>query len=287
MLDLLQLVTSGLFQGAVYGLVAIGFVTVYSVSGVVNLLQGQFCAIAAFIAITLTSAGWGLAAACAVGLSGVVVLAIVVERVAIRPIYSAAPERILVATFGLLITAEGATLLIWGPASRGLPPFTAGNLDIGIVIPKQSLWIGAFAVVVSVALWVFFERTKTGKAFRACAEQPVAARLVGISPRTMYRVGFILAGVVGALGGLVVSPVQLTAWDTGLVLGLKGFVAASLAGLISVPGALAGGLVLGVLESLTAGYISSGWSSAIAFVVLLAVLVGRPNGLVRARAVRV
>jgi len=286
--DLLQLIVAGLSQGAVYGLVAVGFVTVYSVSGVINLLQGQFSAIAAFIAITLRAMGFNLAVACLVGIALVIVLSVVVERTAVRRLYHAPSERIIIATLGLLITAEGVTLLLWGPASRGLPPFTAGYVNwSGVVISKQSLWILGVTVVIGGALWWYFMGTQVGKAFRASSEQPVASRLVGISPARMYRTGFVLAGALGGVAGIVVSSVQLTSWDTGLTLGLEGFVAAGLAGFVSVPGALAGGVFLGIVEAMTARYISSGWASAIAFVLLIVMLIVRPQGLTKMSTVRV
>jgi branched-chain amino acid transport system permease protein len=286
--DLLQLLTSGSAQGLTYGLIAIGFVSVYSVSRVINIAQGQFAAVAGLLAITLCRHNVPLLAACSVAILATTALALVIERVVIAPTYGAPPVRHIVLTLGVLIALEGATLLIWGPDSAGLQPFTSGTLSAGgVVVPAQDAWIVAVTVLVAAALWVFATRTRAGKAFRACAEQPVAARLVGISPSHVYRVGFALAGAVGAIGGLVISPVQLTSWDTGLTLGLKGFVAASLAGLVSVPGALAGGVVLGVAESLAAGYLNSGTADATAYLVLIVVLMVRPQGLVGAPGERV
>jgi branched-chain amino acid transport system permease protein len=288
MRDLLQLLASGSAQGLTYGLIAIGFVSVYSVSRVINIAQGQFAAIAGLLGITLTRHAVPVLAACVVAIAATTVLALVLERIVIAPTYGAPPVRHIVLTLGVLISLEGATLLIWGPDSAGLPAFTSGNVSAGgVVVPAQDIWIGAVTALVAASLWIFATRTRAGKAFRACAEQPVAARLVGISPSHVYRIGFALAGAVGAIGGLVISPVQLTSWDTGLTLGLKGFVAASLAGLVSVPGALVGGLAVGVAESLAAGYISSGTADATAYLALIVVLMLRPQGLVRASKERV
>ena len=135
------------------------------------------------------------------------------------------------------------------------------------------------AALVSAAVYWFYDRTLTGKALRACAEQPVAARLVGISLSRASLISFLIAGVVGALAGVLASPVYFTSWESGLALGLKGFVAATLGGLVSVRGAVLGGLVLGVLETLTAGYISTGLRDAVAFLLLIVVLVVRPGGI--------
>jgi branched-chain amino acid transport system permease protein len=287
MRDLLQLVTSGLVQGAVYGLVAVGFVTVYAVSGIINLAQGQFAAMAAFAAIDLVGRGWPLPAAGAVAAAAVVVLAVLVDRVTLAPAHGATGTRYLMITLGVLLTLQGASLLAWGPDSRGLPAFSAGTLRFaGVTLPAQDAWIAGTAVLVAAGLWAYFTRTTAGRAFQACAQQPVAARLVGISPTRMRVRSVALAALVAAVGGLVVSPVQLVGWDSGLTLGLKGFVAASLAGLLSVPGALLGGVLLGVVESLAAGYASSGLSEALAYVLLIALLVARPQGLLRVAAAR-
>ena len=146
-------------------------------------------------------------------------------------------------------------------------------------IRAQELWVLGAAIAVGYAVVWYYEHTVQGKSLRACAEQPVAARLVGISPRTATMVAFAVAGFVGAVAGVVGSPIYLSGWNTGLTLGLKGFVAATLGGLVSFRVAMAGGLLLGVLENLVAGYVSSGYRDAVAFVVLILVLLYRPSGL--------
>ena len=147
--------------------------------------------------------------------------------------------------------------------------------------------LGIAALVAYAVIW-FYEHTVRGKSLRACAEQPVAARLVGISPRTATVVAFAVAGFTGAVAGVVGSPIYLSAWSSGLSLGLKGFVAATLGGLTSLRVAMFGGILLGVLENLVAGYLSSGYRDAVAFVVLVLVLLFRPHGLAgKTSAVRV
>lgn len=280
--DFLQLLTSGAGQGAVYGLIAMGFVTVYSVTGIVNLAQGQFAVIAAFLGITLNEAGVPLLAAMAVAVLSVALLAGLVETVAIRPARGASPVRYLVITLGVLLALQGLSLLLWGAQARGLAPITRGNVSLSsVTVPAQILWTMLFAVVTTVALQMYLSRTRTGTAFRAAAQQSTAARLVGVSPSRVFLQAFVLGGIVSAIGGLIVSPVQLTTWDGGLTLGLKGFVAASLAGLVSLPGALLGGVVLGIVESFGAGYISSGYKEAIAYMVLIVLLLARPEGIIR------
>ena len=289
MVDFLQLAFAGLAQGAVYGLVAVGFVAIFSVSGVINLVQGEFAVVAAFTAITLSASGVPLGLAVLLAIAVTVVLGAVVERVAIAPARGASTVTFIIITLGVSTAIRAIALLLWGPDSRALPEITSGIIDIGGVrIRPQDLWVLAITAAVALALSVFLDRTLTGKAFRSCSEQPKAARLMGISLAQMSLLSFLLAAATGAIAGILVSPTQFTTYESGLLLGLKGFVAASLAGLVSIRGAILGGLFLGVVESLGAGYLSSGLKDAIAFLVLIVVLIVRPSGLfVRTAAARV
>lgn len=279
MIDFLQLVASGLTNGAAYGLIGVGFVAIHAVTGVINLAQGEFAMIAAFVALALVGAGLPLLVAAAVAIIVVALGAAVVERVAIRPAAGSSVVAYIMLTLGISITLKAAVLLIEGPQSQALPAFTQGVFNIGGVLLRwQEVWVLAATAVAALGLYVFLERTITGKAFRACAQQPTAARLVGISPARMSMLSFALAGIVGAVAGVVSSPLTQTDWNIGLFLGLKGFVAASLGGLSSIPAAIFGGLLLGITENLAAGYISSGYRDAVAFLVLIVVLVARPSG---------
>jgi len=277
--DFLQLVVAGLSQGAVYALVAIGFVAIFTVGGVINLAQGEFVALGGLVAIWAVGGGLPMLAAAAVAVVIVVGVAVCVERLVVRPVRSMTTLTSIILTLGVSTALKAAMLLIWGPDSKGLAPITGGQYTVaGVTVRGQELWILAIVTVVSVAVYWFYDRTVTGKALRACAEQPVAARLVGISPGAASMLSFTLAGLLGALAGVLASPLYFTSWDSGLVLGLKGFVAATLGGLVSVPGAIFGGLLLGVLENLLAGYGDSGLRDAVAFVVLIVVLIVRPGG---------
>jgi branched-chain amino acid transport system permease protein len=277
--DLAQLLLTGLREGAVYGLVGVGFVAIYTVTGIINLAQGEFAVLAAFVAISALGAGLPLAVAVLAGVLAVAALAVVVERVAIAPARGSSTVAYIILTLGISIALKAAALLVWGADGRGLPAVAEGTMQLGgVVVTPQDLAVFVVTALVAAALYWFFERTLTGKAFRACAEQQVAARLVGISPARMSRLAFALAGAAAAVAGILVSPIELTSWDSGLFLGLKGFVAASLAGMVSIPGAILGGLLLGVVESLSGGYVSSGLKDAVAFFVLLVVLVLRPGG---------
>lgn len=279
MADLLQLVFAGLSQGGIYALVAIGFVAIFTVSGVINLAQGEFAALAGLVAISARASGLPLPVAAVLGVTTVAIVAVIMERLTIAPVKRMTTLVSLILTLGVSTALKALMLLIYGPNAEGLQAITPGGVTLaGVSIRYQDLWILAVAAVVSVAVYWFYDRTLTGKSLRACAEQPVAARLVGISLGRASLLSFLIAGSVGAIAGVLASPVYFTSWESGLTLGLKGFVAATLGGLVSVRGAVLGGLVLGVLETLTAGYVSTGLRDAVAFLLLIVVLVVRPGG---------
>lgn len=289
MSDLLQLVFSGLAQGAVYGLVALGFVAVFAVREIVNLAQGEYSALAGLSAISAVAAGVPLLLAIVVVVPMVLVVSVVIERLCIAPVRRMTPLVSIILTLGISTALKALMLVIWGPQARGLPAFPGRDVVLaGVSIRSQELWILGVAAVVGAAVVWAYENTLLGKAMRACAEQPIAARLVGISPRTATMISFGVAGFVGAVAGVIGSPIYFSSWEYGLALGLKGFVAATLGGLVSLRVAMVGGLVLGVLENLVAGYIDTGYRDAVAFLVLLLVLLVRPQGLMfKAPAVRV
>jgi branched-chain amino acid transport system permease protein len=277
--DLLQLLFAGLSQGAVYALIAIGFVAIFTVSGVINLAQGEFAALGGLVGISALASGLPLPLAAVLAVSTVAIVAVVMERLVISPVKRMTTLVSLILTLGVSTALKALMLLVYGPNAEGMPPITPGGFTVlGVSIRYQDLWILAIAGLVALAVYWFYEQTLTGKSLRACAEQPVAARLVGISLSRASLLSFLIAGVVGAIGGVLASPIYFTSWESGLILGLKGFVAATLGGLVSIRGAVLGGLVLGVLEALTAGYISSGLRDAVAFLLLIVVLVARPAG---------
>ena len=286
MTDLLQLVFSGLAQGTIYGLVALGFVAIFAVREIVNLVQGEYAALAGLAAISAVGAGLPLLVAIVCVIPLVVGVAVLLERMTIAPVKKMTPLTSIILTLGVSTAVKAVMLLIWGPEAKGLPNFPGSDMTLGgVSIRSQELWVLGIGALVAYAVIWFYEHTVRGKSLRACAEQPIAARLVGISPRTATVVAFAVAG---AVAGIVGSPIYLSSWQSGLSLGLKGFVAATLGGLTSLRVAMIGGMALGVLENLVAGYLSSGYRDAVAFVVLVLVLLFRPNGLAgKTSAVRV
>lgn len=277
----LQFFFSGLTNGAIYALAALGFTIIYNASGVINFAQGEFIMIGGVAAVMLTEAGvpMPLAIVLAVIVGGIVGL--LLEKFAIEPAGNAEVVTLIIITIGASIFIQGVVLVVFGKGQRALPPFT-GDTPIlfgGASLLPQSLWmIGTGAVIVLLLAW-FFGRTKLGKALLASSHNRLAAQLVGINTRHVLTVSFVLSSVAGAVAGVVSAPITLTSYDTGIMIGLKGFVAATLGGLGSGVGAVVGGLILGLMEALVAGYGSSAYKDAVPFVLIILILFFMPRGL--------
>ena len=210
---------------------------------------------------------------------------LVVEVLGIRPARTDNHLVLIFLTIGLSIFLRGVMKLIWGKNRLAVPPL-AGEAPVqvlGATILPQTLWILALTGVAIVLLVLFFRKTSLGLAMRAVAANEQAARVVGLNVGRVKALSFALAGALGGLAGCLVTPITTLAYDVGVLLGLKGFAAAILGGFGSFPGAIIGGITLGLLESLTAGYLSSAYKDVVAFVVLLLVLFVRPRGLLGGR----
>jgi branched-chain amino acid transport system permease protein len=281
----LQFVLSGISTGSIYVLVALGIVTIYSVTGIVNLAQGEYCMLGAMLAVTYIRWGFPLLLAFLASVTSVTLIGMAIERLTVRPARSASSITLIMITVGVSIVVRGVALLTWGSSPYSLPSFTKGPpLDIfGAAVSLQRVWIVVTALFALSLLYFLLERTLLGKAVRACAINRQAAGLMGISASQMSMLVFGLSAALGAIGGIVIAPLMLASYDMGLMLGLKGFVAAVIGGLTSLPGAVIGGLLLGVIESLSAGLISSGFKDAIAFLVLLIVIFARSGQIMRRR----
>jgi len=271
--QLAQYLASGLVVGGVYALIGLGFVIVYSVTRIINFAQGEFVMLGALLMVTFQGRGLGPVAAFALTVGCAAGLGALLELVAVRPMARAPGLSVLIMTIGASIVLRGGALVIWGTDPFALPAFSPGpplHL-LGATVVRQGLWVLAVAAVVFAVLWFFFTRTYAGTAVRGCAINARAARLMGIGVERMWLLAFALSGALGAVAGAVIAPITYATYDMGLMLGLKGFVAAVLGGLVSPPGAIAGGFLLGVLESLSAGFLSSGYKDAVAFVVLIVI----------------
>ena len=276
-----QYILAGVVNGAIYAVVAAGFVLIYSVTGIINFAQGEFAMVGALTAISLLAAHWPFLLALPVSLAVTGALGGALYWVGIRPARDATPVTLIFITLGMDIALRGLDLFIWGTNPYSLRSFTPGPPlhPLGGVLPTQALWVMGLALVTAVVLQLFFRRTYLGTAVRAAMVNRVAAQLQGVRPIRFAFWSFVVAAVLGALAGIVVAPITNATYDMGLTLGLNGFVAAILGGITDVSGAIVGGFVLGILESLAAGFISSGWEQGIAFLLLLGVLLFRPQGL--------
>jgi branched-chain amino acid transport system permease protein len=269
--QLAQSLATGIVVGGVYALIALGFVIVYSVTRIINFAQGEFVMLGAMLMVALVNRGAPAPAAFLLTIVIVAGVGALLERAAIHPLRGGSPLAILILTIGASIALRGIALLIWGTDPFALPAFSSGPplRLLGAMIVRQGLWILGVAAIVFVALWFFFTKTYAGSAVRACAISPRGARLMGIRVDRMFLLAFALSGALGATAGAVIAPMTYATYDMGLMLGLKGFVAAVLGGLVSPPGAIVGGFLLGILESFSAGLVSSGYKDAVAFIILI------------------
>lgn len=290
MQQFIQIIVGGLLQGCIFGLLAIGFSLVYRVTAAVNLAQGAFAIVAALLAGSIGQ-GLGLsvvpAGLLAVGATSA--LAWVLGRLVFVPGLNRLPtSAMFILTAGLLTFLEGASLVVWGSQSYTLPAFSGERPLVlaGLLLPPQGAWLVAVTAVVAGALAFVLTRTRAGRAFRACAENPLAAALMGIGVGRMQLLSFVLAAAVGGLGGVVIGPITSFQFDTGRMYTTFGFIAAVIGGIGSPAGAIVGGLCLGVATQLAAAYVSSLFSNALALLVLLAILVWRPGGLFAAGPAR-
>ncbi len=282
--QLLQLLFSGLTLGGIYSLIALALVTTFNITGVLNMAQGEFLALGALLAASLCAAGAPLPVAFVISVAAIALLGGLLERSVIHPARHAPGLILIIITIGLSISLRGLALLVWGTEPASLPAFSGGGplFVKGAAISPQSLWILSLVAVAVVGLSAFFELTYIGKAVRACVINRTGARLVGINPAAMSFLAFAGSGALGAAAGIFIAPITLATYDMGFLLGVKGCVAAIIGGMNSVGGAVLGGLILGVLEAYGAGLVSSGLKDALSLMVLLAVLLWRPEGLLSA-----
>ncbi len=295
--QLIQFLVSGITVGSIYALIALGFVTIYNVTGIINFAQGEFAVYGAFVAITVfkktrllsgnvqLELGWPLPLAALFGVAVATLLGLALYRFGIQPARKASTLSMIIITIGAAFIFRGMALLIWGTDPHRLPAFTKGVpfKIFGAVLTRQSIWVMGTTVVLLVLLYLFLNYTLIGKALRACAINPGAARLMGINPHRMALLAFGLSAAISAIAGIVITPATFITYDRGLILSLKGFVAAVMGGMSSPLGAVLGGLLLGILESFSAGLISSGYKDAVAFLVLFIVLAVRLGGLLRGK----
>jgi len=281
MAEFLQFAFSGLTVGAVYALVALGFTLIYNASDVVNFAQGDFVMIGGMATVFLYATGLPLPVAALAAILAAVVVGLLLHRLAIEPARAASPVTLIIITIGASMFIRGVAQIVFDKQFHQLPAFSGDRpIEIlGATLLPQSLWVLGGGIAVFVALWLFLERTLVGKAVRATAANRLGARLVGIDTAVILALAFGVSAAIGALAGVLSTPITLTRFDLGTVMTLKGFAAAMLGGMGSPHGAVVGGLLLGLLEAFGAGYVSSTYKDAFSFVAILVVLFVMPRGL--------
>ncbi len=283
--EFLQFLFSGITVGAIYALVGLGFSIIYNASRIINFAQGEFVMIGGMATVFLIGAG--LPMPLAVGLAVMITIGVglALEKFAIEPARDASIVTLIIITIGASIFLRGAAQVLWGRNFHSLASISGDDpiLIGGAAMLPQSLWILGATIVIIAGLRCFFNHTRAGKAMLATAYNPLVARLVGVNTRFILLLSFGLAAMLGSVAGILVAPISLTYPGVGVMLGLKGFCAAILGGIGNPMGAIAGGLIVGLSEAMTAGYISSAYKDAVAFVIILLVLFFIPSGLFGAR----
>jgi branched-chain amino acid transport system permease protein len=290
MREAVEIAVGGFLAGSVFALVAVGFTLVYSVMGVPNLAQGAFVVLGALTLYSLeTHFHWPLAYAIVGSTAMAAAVGAAMERLVIRPALHRLPiSGMLILMVGLLTLFEGASLVIWGSQPYSIPTFS-GERPVavaGVRIPTQGFWIIGVTAAIVLLLWYILTRTIFGKALRACAENPLAASLMGVHVSRMTLFSFAVGAAIGAIGGEVLGPITSIEFDTGRFFTNSGFIAFALGGMGSFFGAIVGGLGLGLVQQLTAGYVSSLFSNTLTLVLLLAVLIWRPGGILGSSGAR-
>lgn len=280
----LQILVSGILVGSIYALAAWGFTIVYNATGLINFAAGEFIMMGGMLSAAIPASPF---VAVPLSVAAVALCAAMVDRFGLQKARRSTQLTLVMITIGMAIVLRGAVLITLGKDYK-FPKGLGGDGQFviqGVSVSVQGLWIVGSVILVGFLLWVLFQRTWLGRAMRASSENPRAALLMGISPKNMSTVAFAMAGAMGALAGALIAPIASANYDSGLFFGLKGFAAAVLGGLGSPIGAVVGGLLLGLVESLTAGYLSSSYKDALALSLLIVMLLVRPSGLLGSKVV--
>jgi branched-chain amino acid transport system permease protein len=295
MRQFLEQLTNGLAVGSIYALIALGYTMVYGVLKLINFAHGDLFTYGAYLGMTLLTSlalhdrlgpALGLLVLAGMVMALVALIGVILERAAYRPVRNSPRLSAVVSALGASIFLQNALMLIYGARYQVYPdvlPQTAVDV-LGLKIPVLRLWVVAVSVAMMALLYLFVQRTRLGAAIRATAIDPPAAQLMGIDVNRVIRLVFVigpaLGGAAGLLVGLYYGQISFT---MGWTYGMKAFTAAILGGIGNIPGAMVGGLILGVVEALGAGYVSIAWKDALAFVVLILILIVRPSGLLGER----
>ncbi len=289
-----QQLVNGLTIGSIYALVALGYTMVYGVLKLINFAHGDLVALSAYIGLVIIMQLMGalsptiliiitfIATMIITAIGGVIL-----ERAAYRPLRKAPRLSAVVSALGASLIIENGIMLIWGPMPRIFPASVVPNANYdlhGVYISLMQVLVLVISFILMVALYLFVNRTKLGTAMRACAIDQDAARLMGIDVDKVIVTTFVIGSALGAVGGLFIGMYYRGIYfNMGWIYGLNAFVAAIIGGIGNIPGAMLGGMLLGIFNAFIAGYVSSSWSLALTYVLLIVIMIFRPTGILGER----
>ena len=273
---------NGVVLGSIYALLSLGLTMIFGILGIVNFAQGEFYMLGAFVGfylIAVLKIPFFLALVIAMIVMGI--FGLLMERFPFRPIRGRSDESMILVTVGLSILLMNGALFLFGADPRRVStPFSDVFINLGILsISMQRLLVCAVTAVLILFLTLFIQKTKTGKAMKACQQDLMAARIVGIDTKRIAQITCVIGSSLAAAGGVLIAPLFLVSPTMGLKAISKAFVIVILGGLGSVPGAILGGFVIGIAENLTAGFISSELKDIVPFMILILILLFKPEGL--------
>lgn len=285
---LFQQILSGITSGSIYALIALGFVAIYKATDILNFAHGEFVMIGAYFwLLVYNSLNLPLPLVFLVSFCMAAALGMVIERAVSRPLLGAPHMSVVFATVSVGIILRGAVRWIWGPFYYPFPqifsnkPFQMGSISL----TPQHIWVIAVVLVFMLLFYLFFKFTKLGRAMRATAQNRAAASLMGVRVNRIFSLTWAISAVLGAIAGCLLAPMVTANPDMGWVI-IKAFAASILGGFGSIPGAIAGGFLLGIVENIAGGFISTAFKDVVAFLVIIVILVFVPSGLFGASAKR-
>lgn len=282
MASFIQLLVSGLATGAIYALIAVGFTLLWQTSQTINFAQGEFVMLPAFFVLGAMSIGapFWLACVIAIGLS-ILVLGVVFKFAIVDPMLKHGVLPLVISTIALAVFLKEAVKDFYSSQAQPFPTLVPAT-DIHVldaVVSTQSLAVLAVAIVTVVGLNLLLQKTRLGRSMQATAQNPTLARILGIPVRRMVLYTFLINAVLVAIASILISPIYLAKFTNGETLGLAAFIAAIIGGFNQVRGAVLGGVILGILDNLSAAYISAQYRAAIPLLILIVVILVRPQGL--------
>ncbi len=277
----LQFFISGVNLGCIYAALGLGFFVVYSVTRVLNLAQGEFVMVGGMLTATFYSMGVPIILSALIAIAVAGLLGGILHCGVIHPARNLSKATQTFLTVGFAFAIEGIALLVWGWEYKSLPNFlSTPNIHFGgATIIGQTPWVTGITLLAVTGLFLFFGHTLQGKALRACADNPLGAKTIGISVDRMSLYVFILAGAFGGIAGAVITPLTMVSYNIGFPMTIKGLLAAFVGGITRAEGVILGGMVLGMAEAIAAGLMPSEYHSIFAMIILMAVFLCQPHGL--------